>query len=250
VARREGQGGFAPAGIAPFRVAEAEARSAIAGWFRSRALLPNALRERARDARLAGVYAPFWTFDAEVEVAYRGARGRGSGKKTVWTSVSGTLRLPFDDILMPASSHITADIRDATGPWPVTSLVDFQPHYLSGFAAELHRTGATDAAEQAKEDIRPLLEAEVRKAIGGSRQRIDSLTVALSGTTCRSMLLPLWVLHYEHGGRAYRVIASGASGRAFGERPFCSLKLRVATLAATVAATLLGAAIGLAHAGF
>jgi hypothetical protein len=45
------------------------------------------------------------------------------------------------------------------------------------------------------------------------------------------------------------VIASGVTGRAFGERPFCPVKLRVASLIATAAATLLGAVIGLAHAG-
>jgi ribosomal protein S27AE len=249
VVRREGRGGFVPTGIAPFRVGEAGARAAIADWFRSRMLLPDVLRDRASGARIAGVYAPFWTFDSEIEVAYEGWRGRRSGKKTVWTRVSGTVRAPFDDILMPASSHITADIRDATGPWPVTSLVDFQPRYLAGFAAELHRTGAADAAEQVKEDIRPILVEKVKADIGGSRQRVGSLSIRMSGTTCRSMLLPLWILHYEHGGRRYRVIASGATGRAFGERPFCPVKLRVASLAATLVAALLGAAIGLAHAG-
>jgi hypothetical protein len=45
------------------------------------------------------------------------------------------------------------------------------------------------------------------------------------------------------------VIASGASGRAFGERPFCRVMLGLASLAATVVAFVLGAAIGLAHAG-
>jgi hypothetical protein len=131
----------------------------------------------------------------------------------------------------------------------VTSLVDFEPRFLAGFAAELHRTGAADSADQAREDIRPLLEEQVRKAIGGARQRIDSLEATMSGTTCRSMLLPLWILHYEHEGTPYRVIASGASGRARGERPFCRVKLGLASLAATVVAFVLGAAIGLSHAG-
>jgi hypothetical protein len=191
VVRCEGRSGFAPAGIAPFRVTEREARAAVAAWLRSRMLLPRALRDRAFGARLAGVYAPFWTFDAEVEVAYHGWRGRRSGKNTSWTRVSGTVRAPFDDILMPASSHITADICNATGPWPVASLVDFQPRYVASFAAELHRTGVAEAAEQAKEELRPILKAKVKADIGGQRQRIESLSVRMSGTTCRSMLLPL-----------------------------------------------------------
>jgi hypothetical protein len=126
--------------------------------------------------------------------------------------------------------------------------VDFEPRFLAGFAAELHRVPAKDAATQAREDIRPILEEKVRKAIGGQRQRITSMEVEMRGTTCRSMLLPLWILHYDHGGKHYRVIASGVSGRAFGERPFCPTKVRIASLAATVAASLLGAVIGLAHA--
>jgi hypothetical protein len=62
------------------------------------------------------------------------------------------------------------------------------------------------------------------------------------------MLLPLWILHYDHRGQAYRVIASGISGRAFGERPFCPVKLKIASFAATVGAAALGAVIGLLHA--
>jgi DNA-directed RNA polymerase subunit RPC12/RpoP len=249
VVRREGASGFAPAGLAPFRVVEKAARDAIGAWFGSRWLMPSSLQGRASGARLAGVYAPFWTFDAAVVVRYVGQRGRKSGKNMHWTTVSGTLEAPFDDILMPASHHITPDIRDATGPWPVTRLVDFEPRFLAGFAAELHRVPAQDAAAQAREDIRPILEERVRRAIGGQRQRITSMDIEMQGTTCRSMLLPLWILHYDHAGSHYRVIASGVSGRAFGERPFCPAKVRVASLVATVAASLLGAVIGLAHAG-
>ncbi|HVG47408.1 MAG TPA: hypothetical protein VM899_04645 [Rubellimicrobium sp.] len=249
VVREPGKtGGFAPAGLAPFRVVEKTARDAIGDWFASRWLMPTALQGRALGARLAGVYAPFWTFDSRVVVRYVGRRGRKSGKEIRWTDVSGTIEVPFNDILMPASNHITVDIRDATGPWPVTRLVDFEPRFLAGFAAELHKVPAAEAAESAKADIRPILEDQVKRDIGGQKQQIVRMEVDLEDATCRSMLLPLWILHYDHGGQHYRVIASGVSGRAFGERPFCSTKVRLASLAATAAASLLGAVIGLAHA--
>jgi len=248
VARGQGASGFAPAGLAPFRIVEKAAREAVGAWFGSRWLLPNTLQDCSFGARLAGVYAPFWTFDAAVVVRYVGQRGRKSGKSTHWTTVSGMIEAPFNDILMPASHHITPDIRDATGPWPVTRLVDFEPRFLAGFAAELHRVRAQDAATQAREDIRPILEERVRGDIGGQRQRITSMEIEMQNTTCRSMLLPLWILHYDHGGEHYRVIASGVSGRAFGERPFCAAKVRLASLVVTLAASLVGAAVGLAHA--
>jgi DNA-directed RNA polymerase subunit RPC12/RpoP len=248
VVRKVAASGFAPAGLAPFRIVEKAARDAMSAWFRSRWLMPTSLQDRAMGARLAGVYAPFWTFDAAVKVRYVGQRGRKSGKNMHWTTVSGTLDAPFDDILMPASHHITPDIRDATGPWPVTRLIDFEPKFLAGFAAELHRVPPQDAAALAREDIRPILEEKVRRAIGGQRQRITSMEIELQGTTCRSMLLPLWILHYNHEEQPYRVIASGVSGRAFGERPFCATKVRIASLIATLGASLLGAAIGLLHA--
>jgi hypothetical protein len=248
VVRRADASGFAPAGIAPFRVVEGRARQSMARWFYSRRLLPSALRDRAADARLAGVYAPFWTFDATAVVDYVGQRGTKSGKNTRWTRVTGRIEVPFDDILMPASGHITADIRDATGPWPTRDVVDFEPRFLAGFAAELHRARASEAADAAREDIRPILEQRVKAAIGGQRQKIDQLTTTLKGATCRSMLLPLWILHYDHGGQHYRVIASGDSGRAFGERPFCPVKLKVASFLATLGAAALGGAIGLMHA--
>src|SRR5690606_22321965 len=91
-------------------------------WFR-----PGDLARHAELDRVRGVYVPFWTFDADTTSRWSAESGRtvGSGKqaRTVWTRVSGTLEHRFDDLPVPASRGLDADLARRIEPFPTAELV-------------------------------------------------------------------------------------------------------------------------------
>jgi len=60
----------------PFLLSEADARAAMNRWLGRMWFAPSDLARYARaDRALTGVYAPYWTYDAETETDYAGRRG-------------------------------------------------------------------------------------------------------------------------------------------------------------------------------
>ena len=65
-----------PQGVLPFVITEDQARVALGDWLGRLWFAPGGLVQYARRGRrMAGVYSPFWTFDADTSTAYRGRRG-------------------------------------------------------------------------------------------------------------------------------------------------------------------------------
>src|SRR5262245_59378673 len=64
-----------PGALLPFAVSQRAAREAFNQWISSRWFAPNGLYRFANLGRLAGVYAPFWTFDSMTCSQYAGERG-------------------------------------------------------------------------------------------------------------------------------------------------------------------------------
>ena len=77
-----------PKSLLPFKLTDKEAREAFKKWLSSRWFAPSNLARYARSdgSGLAGMYTPYWTYDARTTTRYRGQRGRrytttvGSGK--------------------------------------------------------------------------------------------------------------------------------------------------------------------------
>ena len=117
---------------------------------------------------------------------------------------------------------------------------DLRPYragYLSGFAAERHHQSVAQGlvANEAQKDvlIRNRIKGHAKKrGLHSIRFQTDT-----TGVHYRRILLPVWILHYDYGKTAYKVVVSGIDGRTFGERPFSTLKI------AAYAAALTGAAI-------
>ncbi len=105
------------------------------------------------DAKLKGVYIPYWTYDSDTQTDYVGARGdtyyvteevqtvRNGQEinelrqvpKINWTLVQGRVARFFDDVLVGASKSLPRQIVDQLEPWDLVNLVPYDESYLSGF---------------------------------------------------------------------------------------------------------------------
>jgi hypothetical protein len=198
-------------------------------------------------ARIAGLYAPFWTFDSHEAIRFWAQYKH----KPRWSDdyvkkqISGTLDTRFDDMLMPASDHITPIIRDGIlHEFDPGSLHPAHPGYMAGFAAERHGQTVQQGLEANLKDKDLLIRARIRAHIDKPGAKVLRYETDTRGIRYRRLLLPVWILHYRYGGKPYRVAVSGIDGRAFGERPFSGAKLLAASALLALAALTVGAVYG------
>ncbi len=231
--------GYDTMALIPFGITAGYAAQAARDWVGARLAAPRDLPRHVEDGHLSGLYAPFWTFDSREAIQYWAKYRTGSGKNRRTRSTSGQLEILFDDLLVPASPHVTPLIRDGI-------LHDFRPDalrpyraaYLAGFAAERHHQSVAEGLEANAEDKRLLIRNRIRRHIGKRGVHDIRYLTDTSGIHYRRILLPVWILHYTYGGKPRKIVVSGIDGRTFGERPLCPRKL--ALYAAGLSALVIG----------
>lgn len=246
-----------PDSLLPFAVEHKQASDSFHKWVASRWFAPNDLSKRARRSRVEGVYLPYYTYDAETYSPYRGQRGThyyvtesytdSEGKrqtrqvrKTRWNSVSGSVYVSFDDILICASTSLPDKLIRKLEPWDLQALRSFEPAFLSGFMAERAAVDLEQGFDQAKVEMRPGIERAIRRDIGGDEQRISSYSTSHSEVTFKLFLLPLWLSSYRYHDKVYHFVVNARTGEPVGERPYSAIKIALAVVAGIV---LLAAAV-------
>ncbi|UWQ23050.1 primosomal protein N' (replication factor Y) - superfamily II helicase [Jannaschia sp. W003] len=246
-----------PAALVPFKLEERVAHRAMTEWLGALWFAPNGLKRYARhNETLKGIYVPYWTFDAQTDTAYSGARGdtyyetrtviRDGKRQQVqvpkirWTPRRGRVRRFFDDVLVLASPSLPKTHTDALEPWDLSGLAPYAPQYIAGFRAEAYRVSLEDGLVEARRRMDAVIARDIRMDIGGDRQRVDHAETTMTDVTFKHVLLPIWVAAYRYQGRSFRFVVNGQTGRVQGERPWSKWKIAAAVLAALVVALVAG----------
>ena len=90
--------------------------------------------------------------------------------------------------------------------------------------------------------MQPLIERNIRAAIGGDTQRILSMSPDYRNVTFKHVLLPLWLSAFKYRERVFRFLVNASTGEVQGERPWSWGKI---ALVAGGAAALIAALIAL-----
>jgi ribosomal protein S27E len=240
-----------PQALIPFALTEDQARGAMVAWMGGLWFAPNTLLEYARKGRaLNGIYVPFWTFDADTNSRYTGARGTNytetrtrtvtvNGKseqrsesvtRTSWTPTSGRVDRAFDDVLVMGSTSLPERLGNELTPWDLGALTPYSPDYLAGFRAEGYTVGLAAAHEKGRAAMSRQIEQDVRRDIGGDAQRVDHVDTDWQDETFKHVLLPVWMAAYKYNGKSYRFLVNGQTGEVQGERPYSIWKITFAVL--------------------
>jgi hypothetical protein len=246
-----------PQALVPFALTQAQAKDQLTKWLGSLWFAPNSLLEYTRkDSKMAGIYVPFWTFDAKTRSRYTGQRGEHyyetrtvsvmvNGKserrqeqvqKTRWYPASGQVNRDFDDVLARASRSLPLRLGEELTPWDLTALEPFSPEYLSGFQAEGYTIKLADGHADARARMRRVIEQDVRTDIGGDVQQISNLDTNHDDETFKHILLPVWTAAYKYAGKSYQFLVNGQTGEVQGERPYSWWKIGFAVLAVAIVA--------------
>lgn len=247
-----------PQALIPFVLTEDAARAAMKGWLGSLWFAPNGLSEYARKGRrMAGVYVPWWTFDAQTRSDYTGARGvwyyetrwvtvnvngrterrQEQVRKTRWFPASGRVARAFDDVLVIGSESLSRGHAEALAPWDLAALQAYRPDYLAGFGAEGYTVPLANARDRSREVMARVIHRDALADIGGDEQRVDGIRTAYGAETFKHILLPVWTAAYRYNGRSFRFVVNGQTGKVQGERPWSVWKI---ALAVVLAAAVVG----------
>ena len=242
-----------PQALVPFQLSEAQAREAMVNWLGRLWFAPNGLVEYTRKGRaLNGIYTPYWTFDAATRSRYTGQRGtyyyetqtvtvlvngrserrQEKVQKIRWTRTSGWVSRAFDDVLVLASTSLPQAYTEALAPWDLGALTPYSPDFLAGFSAEGYTVPLADGQIRAHQIMDGQIRYDVMRDIGGDVQRIDSLDTNHSAETFKHILLPVWMAAYKYGGRTFRFVVNGQTGKVQGERPWSKWKIAIAVVLA------------------
>ena len=235
-----------PAGLLAFAVERGSAAQRFRSWVSSLWFRPNDLKEKASVQEMQGVYVPFWTFDALTHNRWTAEAGHRytvqvlalvNGKPVMrsetrirWEPAAGFLEKSFDDVPVPASKGLPPGLARGIEPFPTGGLVPYDPQYLSGFLAEEYAVDLPDALASAKERITREVHAACGAAVPGDTYRNLQVATAWSGVSCKNALLPVWISAYEYGGKPFRFLVNGVTGKVDGNAPFSAAKIALAVL--------------------
>ncbi|MEQ1739465.1 MAG: primosomal protein N' (replication factor Y) - superfamily II helicase [Methyloglobulus sp.] len=245
-----------PKSLLPFKISEQEAKQQFRRWLKGLWFAPNKVKRYAHDdAKLAGVYIPYWTYDSATETTYLGARGdvyyvsqevqtarNGQMVNEIkqvpqinWTPVRGRVARFFDDVLIGASKSLPRQILDQLEPWDLVNLESYNESYLSGFTSEYYQVNLDQGFDEAKRKMDSVIYQDIAFDIGGDQQRVDQFNTQHSNTTYKHCLLPVWSAAFRYQQQAYRFVINGRTGKVQGERPYSYWKIAFAIILGVIA---------------
>jgi DNA-directed RNA polymerase subunit RPC12/RpoP len=204
-----------PEGVIPFGLTQLGASSALQDW-----LEEKNLRFEVETNPPDGLYLPVWTFDVGGEVQWRGKVLERQYGWTNWVSQTGSHAIFYDDVLVPASHTLSADLTQEINHFQLDTLAPYDPGYLADWPAEVYQISVADASLAARRQAWERARRVVRTRV--KIHQVRDLTLSSAGIVIESfklILLPIWVGSYRYQDEDYKVVVNGQTGTVRAERP-------------------------------
>jgi len=225
-----------PQSLLPVRLSEPQVREIVNRWYASRWFAPNRLKSAALTDTLRGMYLPYWTFDAQAHADWtaesgnyyyqtvtrtdsKGRHYQDRVRKVRWYHTSGSIDHFFDDELVPGSAGVRPDLLRRIEPFPTKQLAPYDPAFIRGWTVERYqidlRRASLLSVEQMERKMRDLCEQQVP----GDTHRNLNVDCYFSRRTFKHILVPVWLVTYNFGGKGYQLAVNGYTGSIAGDRP-------------------------------
>jgi hypothetical protein len=240
-----------PQSLLPFKVTEGQVREQIRKWYASKWLAPNRLKARALVDRVHGIYIPYWTFDARAVCpwqaeaghyyytteTYRDNQGRSQTRQVRhvrWEPAAGEVRHFFDDEPVPGTHGVSHTLLEGVLPFPTSELVPYDTAFLSGFVVEHYQLVLLDASQHSEVSMTQQLHDMCAAEVPGDTHRNLNIQPSFSARTFKHILVPVWLLSYTYGNRAWQVVVNGYTGKMAGEYPKSPWKIALLVILAII----------------
>lgn len=236
-----------PESLIPFAIDKKDAGKRFQDWIQRAWFRPDGFKKLARLERIYGVYLPHWTFDAMTESSWQAEAGhhyddyevytdaqgqtqKRSVRKTRWEWVKGKHSAFFNDVLVPATDTVDANLIAGIYPFSTEKLVAYDPRYLAGWAAEDYKLEMPACWPSAKAYIDGQIQSACAGKIGGDTHRNLTVWTSYFNQTYKLCLLPVWVSSYRYNNKLYSCLINGQTGQVAGTAPCSWLKVSLTVL--------------------
>lgn len=231
----------APDLLIPFQIDRGGAEAIFREWLGNGIFRPGDLRHASALTEMRGVYLPYWSFTVECRAFWTADSNETPVfARAGWAPKFGAHDTRYQGLIVPASGALaTAEIQ-TLGPYELDDAVPFSPEALGPHPAEVFAVTRKQARLHAAAGFAELLKQDCRTRVPGSRHRNLKTNPLFTGTTASPVLLPVWIMAYEYGGRPYRFLVNGQTGQGEGTAPLSPWRVAAAVLLAAALVVLLG----------
>ena len=224
-------GGLQPNGVIPFAL---DQKAAVRNYFKGKKLLPRDFTAFHTLSKIKGVYVPFWLFDAGVDGdaafdcttvrRYSDSDYDYTETKHYLVRVSGSMR--FSGVPVDGSEKADDDLMSALEPFDYSGVVPFDPGYLAGYLSDRFDSDPDESLPRASERMEDCTAAHLRSAVGDGYNSVSfkGSDLRLDAPGVKYVLLPVYLLNVNYGGKSYRFAVNGQTGRIVGELPVSRAK--------------------------
>jgi hypothetical protein len=228
-----------PEALIPFAVEEERAQTVYREWLGSGFFRPRDLHAAATDHKMRPVFLPFWDcraeawsrwtatagYDRQRQEEYTETEGGQSVTKTrtvtetSWRPAEGEHQATYGRELVSASKGLSQDWVSRLGDFDLGQLQSYRPDFLLGRESEEAALDRTAALAVAGEQIRERERSACAALVPGDRHKDLRVETALSDVEARLLFLPVWMASFQYGGKPYRCVVNGQTGKIGGEAP-------------------------------
>ena len=229
------EGGFKPDKVIPFAFGREDAQQRFLDFVKSKKFVPNAFFNKKQIDKLAGVYFPYWVFDAKMDAGLAGEA------KNVRVWVTGDIEYTetkvyqverqgevfLNDLTKNALKKADVQLSQGVLPYDFSKAEDFHMGYLSGFVSERRDIERQELEKSVRQEVtnyvQTMMEGEVRgyTSFHGGPCRISNVEEDWT-----YVLLPVWTVTYKGSdGKTYYYSMNGQTGKTFGELPVDKKKM-------------------------
>ncbi len=241
-----------PESLIPFQVDQKTAIEKFRTWLGKGWFRPNEVKRIAAnaEARVQGVYLPFWTFDAQTWSQWWAEAGYYyyvterrtvvvDGKTQVrdervrkirWVPASGQHDEFFDDVLVYATRSVKEKILSRLYPFDTKKLVPYRPQYLAGWRAEEYQIDLAEGWKMGEAIIQERVRQACDREVPGDTHRNLRVKTRFGNLTFKHALLPVWIASYRFNDKVYNFMVNGQTGKVQGEAPISWWKVALTVL--------------------
>ncbi len=206
-----------PEGIIPLKITSETAKQTFLNWLKRARLLKS-----CTVAPLMAVYLPVWTFDV-------------SGNLVGRVRATHTLNKPvfYDDVCVPASRRLPADLRRWVDTLSLDEVVPFDERFLADWLADIYEISPSDASLVARKKVwekegRAFKEGLMAEYYDVSDNSATvSITVNSAGLRVEAfklILASVWIAKYRCDSRVYLAVINGSNGNITAQTPPGAIK--------------------------
>ena len=229
--------GLKPQGITPFKIDKKQTSQIAIKWAKKKLYAPRSFKKSVKPENIHGIYNPVFTFDAMTNSTYNGRLGKNytryryvNGKRIAHTetryfNISGFVDVPFDDLLVQASTSIPAKYINEIMPFPTKKAIEYKTEYLRGYSANTYNKSGKECWNECKLIMDRTIERNILKRYDYDIKVSLNVNTKFSGEQYKYILVPLYVGHYNYKNKLYNFYVNGYNGKIGGKTPVSAIKV-------------------------